>query len=161
MDTGDVGTIPSHVKDACMKKTIFAIPFLPAALLAAAAGAQSGSGDDIRARLEAAGYTEVREIEFDSGLWEAEVRRADGRRGEVALDPASGEIFDSADGRASLDAAAIAAALESAGYTAITDLDRDGALWDAEAVDAAGQRVELRASGHDGRVLHVEAEHDD
>ena len=142
-----------------MKKFAFAL--VPLALVAGAAFAQSQGIQDIQAKLQAAGYTEVRDIEFDSGLWEAEVRRADGRWGEVSLDPTSGEVFDAKDGRAMMDARGIAEALEAAGYTEISDLDRDGALWEAEARGADGQRVELRLSGHDGRVLNSDVEYDD
>ncbi len=142
-----------------MKLIAFAIA--PLALLATVAFAQSVGPDHVRARLQAAGYTEIREIEFDSGLWEAEVRRADGRWGEVAFDPAKGEIFDAASGRTVLDARTIAETLEDAGYTEISDLDRDGALWEAEARDSSGQRVELRLSGYDGRVLSSDVEYDD
>ena len=142
-----------------MKK--FALALIPLALVAGAAFAQTTGTEDIRSKLQAAGYSEVRDIEFDSGLWEAEVRRADGRWGEVALDAASGEIFDAKDGRAVIDARGVADALEAAGYTEISDLDRDGALWEAEARGPDGQRVELRLSGHDGRVLHSDVEYDD
>lgn len=119
------------------------------------------SSAEIAAELNRAGYAEVREIEYDDGLWEAEVRRADGRWGEVHVDPVSGEIFDHAGDRPLLDAAALIAALQSQGYTAVEDLDREGATWGAEATGPDGQRVELRVSGYDGRVLHSEAEWDD
>ncbi|MBE5314253.1 MAG: PepSY domain-containing protein [Xanthomonadales bacterium] len=119
------------------------------------------SSADVAAELNRAGFAEVREIEYDDGLWEAEVRRANGRWGEVHVDPISGEVFDAQSARAQLDAAALIAALEAQGYTAINDLDREGATWGAEAVGADGQRVELRASGYDGRVLHSETEWDD
>lgn len=119
------------------------------------------SSADVAAELKRAGFAEVREIEYDDGLWEAEVRRANGRWGEVHVDPISGEVFDAQAARAQLDAAALIAALQAQGYTAINDLDREGATWGAEAVGADGQRVELRASGYDGRVLHSETEWDD
>lgn len=119
------------------------------------------SSADVAAELNRAGFAEVREIEYDDGLWEAEVRRANGRWGEVHVDPISGEVFDAQAARAQLDAAALIAALEAQGYTAINDLDREGATWGAEGVGPDGQRVELRVSGHDGRVLHSEAEWDD
>src|ERR1041384_5755921 len=98
-----------------MKKTL-AMILTPAALLAAAFTVHAaGSAADVTAKLQAAGYAEVRDVEFDSGLWEAEVRRPDGRWGEVALDDASGEIFDAKAGKAILDARAIAESLEAAG----------------------------------------------
>ena len=122
--------------------------------------AQSGSSIDVSQQLNRAGYTEVREVEFDDGLWEAEVRRADGRWGEVHVDPASGEVFDRDGALPLLDAAGISAALSTQGYVDIDDLDRDGAVWSADARDASGQRVDLRIAGTDGRVLHVELDND-
>lgn len=134
----------------------------PFALVAATAFAQQiGGVADVEAKLRAAGYTEIKDIEFDSGLWEADVRRDDGRWADIAVDPATGEVFDSRDGRTVLDVRGVTDALASAGYTEVSDLDRDGALWDAEARDAQGQRVELRISGIDGRILHTDVEHDD
>jgi len=145
-----------------MKKQVLLIA-APFTLLAGIAGAQAAaSHDDVVAKLQAAGYAEVRDVESDGGLWEAEVRRADGRWGEIAFDAASGEVFDAhAPGRTLMDARAAAEALEAAGYTEISDLDRDGALWEAEARDPQGTRVELRLSGFDGRVLSSDVEYDD
>lgn len=134
----------------------------PAALAATLAFAQTGGTAGAIAKLQGAGYSEVRDVEYDGGLWEAEVRRADGRWGEVAFDEASGEVFDvRAPGRTLIDARGAAEALEAAGYTEISDLDRDGALWEAEARDPQGTRVELRISGYDGRVLASDVEYDD
>ncbi len=132
-----------------------------AALLAIAGAAQAASDIEVTRKLQAAGYAEVRDVELDDGLWEAEVRRADGRWGEVVIDDATGEVFDAQAGRAVLDPAAITRALEAAGYTAITELERDGALFEAEARNAQGEAVELRVSGHAGRVLSVDADQDD
>jgi hypothetical protein len=142
-----------------MNKIVFA--FAPALLVAGYAAAQGLGHEDVRSRLQSAGYSEVRDVEFDGGLWEAEVRRADGRWGEVAFDPASGEVFDAKADRAIIDVRGVTDALEAAGYSEISDLDRDGALWEAEARDAQGQRVELRISGYDGRVLSSDVEYDD
>lgn len=141
-------------------KKFLALAILPAALFTGVVLAQQGTPDSVRARLQAAGYSEIRDIEFDDGLWEAEVRRADGRWDDIAFDPASNEVFDARNGRAVLDARGITDALQAAGYTDISDLDRDGALWDVEALDATGQRVELRVSGYDGRVITSEVDHD-
>lgn len=140
------------------------IPFAlaPLALVAATAFAQQVGGvADVEAKLRAAGYSDIKDIEFDSGLWEADVRRADGRWADIAVDPATGEVFDAQDGRTVLDVRGVTDALSAAGYSEISDLDRDGALWEAEARDAQGQRVELRISGIDGRILHTDLEYDD
>lgn len=137
------------------------IATLALASLSTAALASIGSPADLTRTLNAAGYAEVRELEFDDGLWEAEVRRANGLWGEVAIDPASGEIFDALSSRPLIELPRVLASIEGAGYTQVHDLDRDGALWDAEALDAQGMRVELRISGYDGRVLNVRHDNDD
>jgi len=143
-------------------KTAFAIALAPFAFVATVAFAQAVSGPaDVEAKLQAAGYSDIKDIEFDSGLWEADVRRADGKWADIVVDPATGEVFDSRDGRTVMDVRSVTDALATAGYTEVTDLDRDGALWEAEARDAQGQRVELRISGIDGRILHTDPEHDD
>lgn len=147
-----------------LRYALLPLALLPLALSVGTAAAQNVSGpQSVEQRLHAAGYAEVRDIEFGGGLWEAEVRRADGRWGEVAVEADSGEIFDARSDRHVLDLAEAQAALQRQGYTDITDLDRDGALWEAEARDRSGQRVELVLSGYDGRVLDsdVEYDHDD
>ena len=143
-------------------KKILTFTIVPLALFTAAAFAATiGGPEDIRSKLQAAGYSEIKEIEFDSGLWEADVRRADGSWADIAIDPNSGEIFDSRDGRNVLDVRGITDVLERAGYSELSDLESDGALWEAEARDNKGQRVELRISGINGRVLNVDVDHDD
>lgn len=107
--------------------------------------------------LNAAGYTQVRDFEFSEGLWEAEVRSANTRWQELYIEPKIGEIFRNSD--SSLTLIEIAARLESAGYRDVRDLGREGGIWEAEAIDSSGQRVELRLAGTDGRVLHSEIDH--
>lgn len=138
--------------------------FLAAALvlagLSGTAFAAAGPAE-ITDTLRAAGYAEVRELEYDDGLWEAEVRRANGLWGEVAIDPANREVFDAASPRPLIELSQVLASLERAGYKQVHDVDRDGALWDADAYDAQGQRVELRISGYDGRIVTVRVDNDD
>ena len=137
------------------------IAALALASLSTAVSAANAGPADVTGTLRAAGYAEVRELEFDDGLWEAEVRRANGLWGEVAVDPASGEVFDALSPRPLIELPQVLAELERAGFRQVHDLDREGALWDAEALDAQGMRVELRISGYDGRVLNVRHDNDD
>ena len=126
-------------------------------LSAGTVAAQAVAGPaDVTARLNAAGYTEIRDVEFDGGLWEAEVRAADGRWHDVAIDAASGDVLDDHSPRPLLTAVQAEAALTAAGYTAVTDLDLDDAIWEADATDSTGQRVELRLNGYTGKVLSSE-----
>ncbi|MCC7634202.1 PepSY domain-containing protein [Stenotrophomonas rhizophila] len=126
---------------------------LALALVATPALAADLSAADVQAKLRAAGYTQVHQLEREDGLWEADVSRADGSVDEVIIDPANGEIFDPRGNRSVLDAGQILALAQKAGYTRIESFEREGATWALEARNARNQRVEVRLSGYDGRVL--------
>lgn len=51
---------------------------------------------DIEARLTAAGYAKVHDIEFDDGVWKAEAEDAQGKDVELRLDPATGKVIGKA-----------------------------------------------------------------
>lgn len=131
---------------------ILAITLSLAAAGNAAAQAVTGPAD-VTQRLSAAGYTEVRDVEFDDGLWEAEVRHADGRWHDVAIDGSTGEVLDDRSKTPLLTAAELLTRLEAAGYTDIRDTDLDDAVWEVDATNKAGQRVELRVNAHSGKVI--------
>ena len=132
------------------------VALLAAGAASAAAAAAINNPAEATQALQRAGYSEVRELEMDDGLYEADVRLRDGSWTEVHVDPASGAIYDANDTRAQLDADAIRTALAAAGYEQVGDLEREGALWDAEATTRDGKRVDLRVSATDGRVVSVE-----
>jgi uncharacterized membrane protein YkoI len=142
-----------------ISKAIIATALLASGAIAIAATATPGSAD-AEQRLRAAGFAEVRELELDDGIWEADVRRADGTWDEVAVDAATGEVLDARDGRPLLDATAIRAALEGAGYRDVNELDREGAIWEADARDAQGQAFELRVSAFDARIVSATPDDD-
>lgn len=104
--------------------------------------------------LQQAGYGDVRDLEYDDGLWEAEIRRPYGLWDEVSVDPATGEIFDLRGKREVLSMRDLLAKLEGQGYRAFTDIDRDAGVWEVEATDPQGRRVDLKVSGYDGRILY-------
>lgn len=138
-----------------MKRTIAGLTVAAAAsAMAAQAYAQTidDAGQAIGA-LQAAGYTTVRDVELDDGLWEAEVKAADGRWHDVHIDPASGTVIDRLSGGKLLTAGEVTEKLKAAGYTSIHELDLDEAVWDVEVVDAQGQRLELRMNGFTGAIL--------
>jgi len=106
--------------------------------------------------LRKAGYTQIHEIERDDGLWEADVSRPDGRFSEVYVDPKTGEIFDEHSSRALLTTEQVLARAQAHGLREIHSLERDGATWSLEARNARNQKVDVRLSGYDGRILHSE-----
>lgn len=133
------------------------IPMLTAALTAALFSAPAFAADltaaEVQAKLRAAGYTQVHELDREDGVWEADVTRADGTVDEVIVDPSNGEIFDARGGRTVLDAGQILALAGKAGFQKIESFEREGATWTLEARNARNQRVDVRMSGYDGRVL--------
>lgn len=56
------------------------------------AGATSLGEADIRAKLTAAGFTRIADVEFDDGMWKAEADTAEGQRVDLKLDPQDGRI---------------------------------------------------------------------
>ncbi|WP_440225517.1 PepSY domain-containing protein [Dokdonella sp. MW10] len=118
----------------------------------------------VRERLVAAGYTQIEDIEFDDGFWEAEARRGDGVRVDLVLHPVTGVILaETIDGPGGttpggtiLTADQIRAALTAAGYTQIRDLEFDDGFWEADARNRAGQRVELTIDPYTGAVVREE-----
>lgn len=127
-----------------------------AASTAVVAAEPVDSASAVTDALNAAGYTEVRDIEQDDGLWEAEVRGTDGKFHDLHIVPATGEILDAHSDRQVLTAKEIESLLTAEGYTKIGDLDLEDAVWDAEAVDAGGSRVDLVINGFDGKVLSAD-----
>ena len=51
--------------------------------------------EDVEAKLAAAGYTRVHDVEMDDGVWKADATDPQGRKVEVRLDPATGEVIGS------------------------------------------------------------------
>lgn len=51
------------------------------------------SENDVKAKLSAAGYSKVHDVDFDDGMWKAEAEREDGRNVEVHLDAQDGHIL--------------------------------------------------------------------
>ncbi|WP_182656259.1 PepSY domain-containing protein [Stenotrophomonas lacuserhaii] len=110
----------------------------------------------VEQKLRDAGYSRIHEIEKDDGLWEADVTRDDGRFREVYVDPKTGEIFDEFDGRTQLNIDRLLAKAKEQGLKDIHSVERDGATWQLEARNARNQKVDVRLSGHDGRILDSE-----
>ena len=117
--------------------------------------------------LKSAGWTVVQELEFDGGLWEAEVRRAKGQpKYEVYVHPITLAILNDGGapasggtGMSALTAQQIVAALQNAGYTNIHDVEfDDDGYWEADATNRNGQCVELRVNPTTGAVMREKVE---
>lgn len=51
------------------------------------------SAEDVKARLTAAGYSNVHDLDYDDGIWEADAEREDGKNVNVRVDPKDGRIL--------------------------------------------------------------------
>lgn len=124
--------------------------------LSGAALAQAGlTQAQVRAQLEAQGYTNVNDLKFEDGVWKADARSADGNRVDVRIDAATGEVFPD-EMVANLTEADVRARLAAAGYTNVHDVDYEDGIWNAEADDPAGKDVELKIDPKTGKVIGKE-----
>jgi uncharacterized membrane protein YkoI len=48
---------------------------------------------DVRARLSAAGYTNVHDVDYEDGIWNAEADDPAGKDVELKIDPATGKVI--------------------------------------------------------------------
>ncbi|MEW6272045.1 MAG: PepSY domain-containing protein [Thermodesulfobacteriota bacterium] len=64
----------------------------PCARRTAGSAATTLSPDEIVRKVEAAGYRDVRDVEYDDGRWEAEAIDKSGKRVDLRIDPASGAV---------------------------------------------------------------------
>ena len=124
----------------------------------------------VHARLEAAGYREIDEIERKRDHYEVKALNVDGRRVELQVDPATAEVraTELKRDKRRVDPAASAAAaplslaqlhdqLRAAGYRAIAKIEREPDRVEVKAVDAQGRRVELDIDPVTAQVRKVEA----
>lgn len=109
----------------------------------------------VRAKLEAQGYTKINDVKFRDGVWKADARSANGNRVDIRLDPATGDVYPD-EQVANLSEADVRARLATAGYTNVHDVDYEDGIWNAEADDPAGKDVELKIDPDSGKVIGKE-----
>ncbi|MCE7033041.1 PepSY domain-containing protein [Lysobacter sp. GX 14042] len=132
--------------------TLLALSLAVGTGIGAAQAQEPMNEQTVRSTLTAQGYTGVHDIEYKGGLWKADARSADGKRLEVSIDPATGKLYPST-AVATLGAQDIRARLDAAGYTRVRDVEFDDGLWEAEAVDPQGRKVELKLDPESGEVI--------
>lgn len=144
-----------------IRSTVLVLGLAAAGFAFAQGGAAGGlSSSEILQRVEQAGFTDVRDLEFDDGLWEVKALASDGRRVELLVDPTSGEIIDPRSTPA-LSATDIQSRLAAQGYTNIRDIEYDDGRWEVEATNPRGESVDLKLDPRDGRILREKVDHDD
>jgi uncharacterized membrane protein YkoI len=126
------------------------------ALASTHALAQDGMTEaQVRASLEAQGYSKVNDVKFEDGVWKADARSADGNHVDVRIDPKTGTVRPD-ELVANLTEADVRAKLATAGYTNVHDVDYEDGIWNAEADDPSGKDVELKLDPATGKVIGKE-----
>jgi hypothetical protein len=111
----------------------------------------------IRADIANAGYKEVKDLEFDDGVWEAKARGGNDKWTHIKVGPTTGKVYE-AGAPSRLDEDEVKAKLAAQGYQDIHDVKFDEGLWKADARNAQGRKVDLLADPDDGSV--VSEQHD-
>ncbi|HAI59074.1 MAG TPA: hypothetical protein DCM32_04255 [Xanthomonadaceae bacterium] len=115
--------------------------------------------EELRRLLTAAGYRDLREFEFDEGLWEVEAINRAGVRVELLVHAVSGRVVSETPyGRPPanagfLTAYEVGARLVSLGYTYVRVIKFDDGKWEVEARHPAGHRVEIYVDARSGAIL--------
>lgn len=110
----------------------------------------------VRALLTERGYTDIDDLDFEDGMWETDATSANGKRVDVLVNPATGDI--KADALVSnLTENDVKAKLTAAGYSEIHDVDFDDGMWKAEAERASdGDDREVHLDAATGRIVYEE-----
>lgn len=138
-----------------MKKYFVAWTLAVVCASGAAWAQDSLTAPQVRAKLTEQGYTKINDVKFADGVWKADARSADGNRVEVRLDPKTGRVYPD-EQIAKMSEADVRAALATAGYTNVHDVDYEDGIWNAEGDDPAGKDVELKIDPNTGKVIGKE-----
>lgn len=139
----------------CNTKALFSAALLFGLATGVASAQDAMTESQVRARLEAQGYTKVNDVKFEDGVWKADARSANGNRVDVRIDARSGQVFPD-EQVANLSEADVRAQLAAAGYTNVHDVDYEDGIWNAEGDDPSGKDVELKIDPATGEVIGKE-----
>jgi uncharacterized membrane protein YkoI len=138
-----------------MKRKTISLLILACATSVAFAQQAGLTEPQIRAKLEAQGYTKINDVKFEDGVWKADAKSADGNHVDVRLDAKTGAVYPD-EQVANLNQASVTAKLAAAGYTNVHDVDYEDGVWNAEADDPAGKDVEVKIDAKTGAVIGKE-----
>jgi len=137
---------------AALRRSVLALAATVLVAGAPAIAQDAMTAAQVRAKLQAQGYTNINDVEFEDGMWTADARSADGNRVDVSIDPKTGNVYPD-EQVANLGKEDVKARLTAAGYSNVHDIELDDGVWKAEARDAQGAKVELRLDPGTGKVI--------
>jgi hypothetical protein len=125
-------------------------------LLLAASGVvaaqQAMTEPQVNTQLTGQGYTEVHDLKFKDGMWNAEAKSANGDHVNLRIDASTGTVYPDAQ-VSRLSKKDVRASLETQGYTHVHDVDFDDGIWNAKAKNPAGAKVKLKIDPNTGKVI--------
>lgn len=113
---------------------------------------------EIESAITRAGYSNVRKLKLDDGVWEAKAQDANHRRVKLSVDRFTGKVYPD-DVRPQVSAHEVEARLAAAGYHDIHDIEFDDGLWSVDARNSAGQKVDIKVAPDDGHIIEVHRDH--
>lgn len=131
-----------------------ALAGLAAGAAAANAPATPPDARSIVRLLDAQGFVAIHELERRHGLWTAEGTAPNGRPVYLLVDEGRLVVDVLGEGgQGGLTVDELRRLLSAQGYRDLRGFDFDDGLWEVEAINRAGARVELRVHGTTGRVV--------
>lgn len=104
-------------------------------------------------KLEAKGFVDVYEVEYDDKVYHVKARNAQGKDVEATVDPISGKITPTKVAPSSkitlMDAVK---KVEQAGYHNIYKIERSDDKYEMSALDKDGKKVSLEVDGKTGKI---------
>lgn len=141
------------LKRSSARRTLMGTGMIAALALAGLASAQDAITEtQVKATLEAQGYTNINDVKFKDGAWKADARSADGNRIDLRVDAVTGKVYPETQ-VANLTKADVQAKLAAAGYLNVHDLEFRNGVWEAEAENERGKDFELRLDAKTGDVI--------
>jgi uncharacterized membrane protein YkoI len=103
-------------------------------------------------KLQAKGYKNIREIEFNDGFYEAEIMTANGNKVEVRVNTKTGAVENPTKEMKSLGILEIVKKVQAAGYHDIYKISFDDGEYEVAAFDKDGKDVQLDVNASTGEI---------
>lgn len=113
------------------------------------------SASDVSSRFAAQGFTDVHDVEFEDGLWEAAARTAEGHKVKLHLDARTGTVYPNDQGP-HLSEVQVREKLAAAGYSNVHDVKYKHGLWKADADGPEGEDLDVKMDPVSGAVISVD-----
>jgi uncharacterized membrane protein YkoI len=113
----------------------------------------------ILVNLQSKGYTDIRKIEFEDGVYKVDMVSKLGKETDLKLSPENGEILSTKTGSTHRNPHLLAVSpleaakkVEAAGYHSIYKIELKEDEYEIEALDAKNDKAELTINGKNGKV---------